>query len=148
MALTAVTMADGTPAAVHTIGTGGYPGRAGSTLTRDRLTAEALHLVEVEGMLMSCPAVREAAHPENLVVEEGPHGGLSALMTVLCTSPACRKFAEQTAEPDDDLDQAAAADVRAWALTQQPRPDRWSSRTEGDHGPSPDGRTRDAPDAP
>ncbi|MDW4912582.1 hypothetical protein [Streptomyces californicus] len=121
MALTAVTLADGTPAAVHTVCTGGYPGRAGSSLTRDRLTAETLHLVEVEGMLKGCPAVREAAHPENLVVEESPQGGLFALMRVLCTSPACREFAEQTEEPADDLDQAAAADVRAWALTQQPQ---------------------------
>ncbi|MFE9252876.1 hypothetical protein [Streptomyces sp. NPDC007088] len=71
-------------------------------------------------MLKGCPAVREAAHPENLMTEEGLHGGLFALMRVLCTSPDCREFAERTEESDDDLDQAAAADVRARALTQQP----------------------------
>ncbi|MFJ9574554.1 hypothetical protein [Streptomyces bacillaris] len=98
---------------------------------------------------MSCPAVREAAHPENLVVEEGPQGGLFARMTVLCTLPACRSFAEQTAEPDDDLAETAAADVRAWALSQQPPHRPVASRTEGDHGPSPGSeRTVDTLDAP
>lgn len=35
------------------------------------------------------------------MVEESSSGGLFAHMNVLCTSPTCREFAEQVAEPAD-----------------------------------------------
>ena len=113
MALTTVTLPDGTAAVVHTEGiattnVARHGGRAG-------LIKDVLHHVDTEAAVMGCTALRRASTvAANVTVEDKPYG-LYAEVRVLCTAAECREMAEHCEKVGEPFVDAPAA--RAWALT-------------------------------
>ncbi|MFH8410421.1 hypothetical protein ACH4FX_37445 [Streptomyces sp. NPDC018019] len=117
MALTTVTLADGTAAVVHTEGRGWSRVGSDAPGVRARLIQDVLHAVDVEGMLLGCDALRQArTAAADVVVEERGGGVPYAQMRVLCTATECRELAEHCENVDEPFIGAAAA--REWALAQ------------------------------